>query len=696
MFFKVLACIFFIFIGSAEGLADSCDTKRDNLSRFFANADEFIPSPGPVPYCQVITGGKVVGALVSTWDTVRTAGYSGKPVDIRLAISPDGIVLGALLSSHSEPILIIGIKDSDLIQFVNSFVGRNMVTGGFVGDGQKKKGVDAIAGATVSSAVIRSGVMRAVQAVVADIVWQAGDKSQRGPRLKTEYFIKKDWVGLIADRSITSRIWFEEDINGLWGRAGSSGKQVLKLYTGLASQATIGENLFGKELYDDVRASHPDAHFIFVAGQGLYSFKGREWRRTGSFDQLQLVQDEQVFGFTADNHRRIDRIKAGAAPDMREMGIFIINKDSDFDPVKSWRLDVLLKRDMGDGTLHEGTISLPYTLPSQYIASPPVLDMDGARVEMLDKLWRDIWQERALSITFVVALLLLLTIFLFYQDSFETDSGLYMQLRTIFLLVTCVVVGFVIGGQLSVVNIFTYIQALLNGFRWEFFMIDPITFILWSFVAVSLLFWGRGIYCGWLCPFGALQELINRLSQRLGIKQIQIPFRLHERLWALKHIIFLVLMAVSLSSIDEAFRLAEIEPFKTVFVMQFQRSWPFLLFVGVLLVAGLFINRFYCRYLCPLGAALAIPARLTMFRWLKRRHQCGAQCSICTQDCPIQAIHPEGNINPNECIYCLSCQVNYYDDTLCPPLVKKRRRREQRLAQTSKPQKRAATEGDAE
>lgn len=696
MYFRVLAFFFCICIGSTEGLADSCDTKRDILSQLYPQADQFLSAPGPVPYCQAITDGNVVGALVSTWDTVRTAGYSGKPVDIKLAIDTDGTVLGARLSYHSEPILIIGIKDSDLINFVNSFVGRNMVTGGFTDGRPQKKSADVIAGATVSSAVIRSGVMRAVQLVVADMAWQAGDKSQSGPRLKAEYFVEKTWSALVADRSIISRAWFESDVNSLWGQAGSSAKQVLQLYAGLASQATIGENLFGKTFYSDLRARHPGGHFVFVAGQGLYSFKGRGWHRSGQFDQFQLVQGEKTFVFTADQHVRIDRIEAAAAPEMRETGLFIIPKDSGFDPVKPWRLDILLKRDMGDGSLYEGTIKLPYSLPSRYIALPPAPAIETAMLEVIDSLWRKVWLEEAPSIAFVVGLLLFLTLLLFYEDSLVTDPEFYTHLRTAMLLITCVGLGFIVGGQLSVVNIFIYIQALLGEFHWEFFMIDPVIFILWSFVAVSLLFWGRGVFCGWLCPFGALQELMNDVSRRVGIKQIQLSFRMHERLWALKYIIFLVLLAISLNSVEDAFRLAEIEPFKTVFVLQFQRSWPFLLFVGVILCAGLFINRFYCRYLCPLGAALAIPARLTMFRWLKRRHQCGEQCSICTQVCPIQAIHPEGNINPNECIYCLSCQVNYYDDKLCPPLVKRRRRREQRMAQKDKAAAGVTKMGDVE
>ena len=343
------------------------------------------------------------------------------------------------------------------------------------------------------------------------------------------------------------------------------------------------------------------------------------------------------------------------------------------------------------------TRDLPYHIPSQYLVAiadeAPELSFENSDVEPLFKM---IWETRKADVIILSLAIVFLTGIFFSQNWVASRPVLLGRVRTGFLIFTLFWLGFYTNAQISVVNIFTYFNSILSGFSWSYFLMDPLIFLLWGSVAAALIIWGRGVFCGWLCPFGALQELMNGQARRAGIKQIQFSFRMHERLWALKYIIFLALLAVSLNSVEEAFLLSEVEPFKTVFVMQFQRSWPFLLFVGVLLFAGLFINRFYCRYLCPLGAALAIPARLTMFRWLKRRHQCGAQCSICTQACPIQAIHPEGNINPNECIYCLSCQVNYYDDTLCPPLVKKRRRREQRMAQKNKAETGAAVKGDVE
>src|SRR5512132_4592713 len=150
---------------------------------------------------------------------------------------------------------------------------------------------------------------------------------------------------------------------------------------------------------------------------------------------------------------------------------------------------------------------------------------------------------------------------------------------------------------------------------------------------------------------GALQELLNEGARRLRLAQLRLPFTPHERLWPLKYLIFIGLFAVSLNSINLAFVGAEVEPFKTAISLKFIRAWPFVLYAVALLVTGLFVERFFCRYVCPLGAALAIPARIRMFEWLKRHRQCGRECTICEHSCPVQAIHPSGAINPNECIY---------------------------------------------
>jgi len=237
-----------------------------------------------------------------------------------------------------------------------------------------------------------------------------------------------------------------------------------------------------------------------------------------------------------------------------------------------------------------------------------------------------------------------------------------------------------------VVNVLTFTNSLLTGFKWEYFLTEPMTFILWCSVAGSLPFWGRGPYCGWLCPFGALQELTNRIAKFFKVPQLRLPWGLHERLWPLKYIIFMGILGLSLYSLSLAEQASEIEPFKTAIILHFVREWWYVLFAVALLVIGLFIERFFCRYLCPLGAALALPGRLRMFEWLRRYNECGSPCQTCAKQCMVQAIHPTGQINPNECLYCLHCQQVYYDDHLCPVMVERRQRRERRQARASKPE----------
>ena len=273
-----------------------------------------------------------------------------------------------------------------------------------------------------------------------------------------------------------------------------------------------------------------------------------------------------------------------------------------------------------------------------------------------------------------IALVVLTGVF-FFQIQVTRSERFAFWFRIGFLTFTLVGLGWYANAQLSVVNILAFFSAVMTNFSWSAFLMDPLVFVLWFSVAASLLFWGRGVFCGWLCPFGALQELTNRLAKLARIPQITLPWGLHERLWPVKYMIFLGLFALSLYSLEMAELYAEVEPFKTAIILKFQRGWPYLLFVGVLLGAGLFIERFYCRYLCPLGAALAIPARMRMFDWLKRYRECGNPCVRCANECMVQAIHPEGHINPNECLQCLHCQVLYQSDDKCPVCIKKAAKR---------------------
>lgn len=125
---------------------------------------------------------------------------------------------------------------------------------------------------------------------------------------------------------------------------------------------------------------------------------------------------------------------------------------------------------------------------------------------------------------------------------------------------------------------------------------------------------------------------------------------------------------------------AEVEPFKTAITAAFVRGWPYVLYAVVLLAIGLFTERAFCRFLCPLGGALAVLDGLHLLNLLKRRPQCGSPCHLCERSCPVGAIKRSGKIEMAECFQCLDCQVEYYDDRRCPPLARQRKLRERAAA----------------
>jgi polyferredoxin len=309
-----------------------------------------------------------------------------------------------------------------------------------------------------------------------------------------------------------------------------------------------------------------------------------------------------------------------------------------------------------------------------------------------DAIWVAVWRERIFETGVLVVGLATLFLILVFQDWLARHPTALTYVRHGFHFYTLFFIGWYGLAQLSVINVLTFVDSVTHGFRWENFLIDPMLFILWSFVAVTLLLWGRGVYCGWLCPFGALQELTLEISRRLKLPEYEFPDVVHERLWAVKYIVLILLFGVSLQSMAEAARYAEIEPFKTVIALRFQREWPFLVYAFALIAISFFNRKFFCKYLCPLGAALAIPGRFRLFEWwLRRRKECGKPCQVCSNRCSVRAIRPTGEINANECHYCLDCQVIYYNDQVCLPLIDRRKRREQKLLR-GKEVSQAATE----
>ncbi|WP_207102973.1 4Fe-4S binding protein [Paracoccus shandongensis] len=667
-------------------------------------AEGFGPIRDDLAVAPVLKGGETVAWAFVTSDFVGTTGYSGKPIHTLIAVDPDAKIAGVRLVKHSEPIVLIGIPEAKVRALVEGYKGLDLVaeaqSGGTTHD------VDIISGATVTVMVIDDSVIRSGLKVARalGLGGLAPEAAAAGPRFEIDpaATAPADWATMEGDGTLRRLVLDVGQVNGAFAanpdtraaeRALTEPPETtfIDMQVALVSVPGIGRAILGEAADGNLRGWLGDGdQAIAVFGQGLYSFKGSGYVRGGIFDRIVLIQDDVSVRFRDRDHRRLNGIAAEGAPAFTETDLFRIPAGTGFDPTKPFRLQLLVQRNVGPIEKVFTTFDLAYDLPRQYLrpiaapapvaapaaAAPVAAEESQAQAE----LWKRIWLDSRARIAVLGVMLLVLTGVFFFQHYAVRNERRFYIFRMIYLAATLVVLGWMFNAQLSVVNIMALTGALVTGFSWQAFLLDPLTFILWFAVAAALLFWGRGAYCGWLCPFGALQELTNQVARKLRIPQWTLPWGLHERLWPLKYMIFLGLFGVSLMSVEQAEHLAEVEPFKTAIILKFVRAWPFVAYAVALLVAGLFVERFYCRYLCPLGAALAIPARIRMFDWLKRYHECGNPCQICAHECPVQAIHPTGEINPNECVNCLHCQVLYHSPKVCPVVIKKVKRRDKLAA----------------
>jgi polyferredoxin len=251
----------------------------------------------------------------------------------------------------------------------------------------------------------------------------------------------------------------------------------------------------------------------------------------------------------------------------------------------------------------------------------------------------------------------------------------YSWIRLGALVLMTIFVGWYGQGQLSIVTPLAVFSTMVGGGSFLFLLYDPFSLLLWVFVLISLAIWGRGFFCGWLCPYGALQEFSHRVGRWLRWPAITLPDRWDRRLKWLKYGALAILIAAAMTSATATDALVEIEPFKTAITLGFVRDWPFVAYAVFWLILGMVLFKGFCRYVCPLGALLAIGGRLRRLAWIERRQDCGTPCQLCRVRCQYQAIEPIGKVDYDECFQCLDCVSIYEDANICVPLVLDARRR---------------------
>jgi NosR/NirI family nitrous oxide reductase transcriptional regulator len=640
-----------------------------------AGADRLGPEEGSPPAIAVYKGDKVVAYIFSTLDIIAAVAYAPIPYDVIAGVTLDGHITGAKVVFHREPYVYNDpVRQPQLDTFLANETGQPL------GGSPTMMRPDFVAQATITARLMRAGVHDTARLVLATRV---GRRAVAEPTLDADAFILKSWNELVADGSAAHLRLTSSDIAAALAKEGRPDTALdvplgkpddlySEIFFGLMTPAAIGANVLGVRGFEDLRTRVPQgAHVIFMASNGPYDFHGTShfWKADGyRFNRIRIVQGDRIIGFVHDDYQRLLTGAAEGLQSHRDAGLFTIPASAGFDPVKPWRLEFLVN---AAGQLPALVVPIEYRLPASLVLMPPAPPVDARSAA-----WIDAWHDARANVAILAALLVALTAIFVFQDRLSRARRAHRLVRNGFLLIVLVWLGWTAGAQLSIVNVISYIQAPFRGFGIGVYLAEPLMVMIAAYTLVSLVVIGRGVFCGWLCPFGALQELLGQLSRTLGVPQWNPSPALEKRLWMGKYIAAAAVLGLALFAPEGAGSVTEIEPFKTAIISKFTRAWPYVTYAAILLLIGLFSERAYCRFLCPLGGVLAALDRLHLVDLLKRRPECGNPCHLCERSCPVRAIEPSGKIITAECFQCLDCQVEYYDDKRCPPLVQAARRRD--------------------
>ncbi len=642
-------------------------------------ATQFSPRTGKPPYVegyQPTSAGekRLLGYVFLSTDVVDIPGYSGKPVITLIGMDTHGIITGVRILKHSEPLLLSGIPESVLLRFIHQYIGKYVGDKIEIGESRPNEGViglDAISAATVTvisenQVILHSSIAIARQTGIL--------KSNLRPaaRLSPATENQADWPGLLKEGAV-AHLMIDNASLGL----PATGRPYMDMYFGYLNAPDIGRAILGEEGFENLMSRlKKNEHAIFVAGNGAESFKGAGFVHGGIFDRILIGQDMDTFTFRDMDSLLLDSVRTRGAPPFSEAAIFIL-RSSNFSAAYPWRLIFRASKiDKKIGAPVFTNFEQSYWLPARH------LDGGHPAYQPPDPTWLRVWKSRPLEIALFLLFLLTGGIVYALRDKLIRRSSRrnkrWVSLPKYALWLTAIgFAGFYLKAQPSITQVLTLLHALLFKWEWPLFLSDPYIFLFWWFIIFTTFLWGRGLFCGWMCPYGTMSELLFKLGGKIGLKRWQflLPRALHDRLKWLKYGVFILLALASFHSLELAEQLAEVEPFKTTFLVGvWNRSWPFITFWTALILAALFTERPFCKYLCPLGASLAIPAT---FRWqgLKRKAECGP-CTACANGCESQAIdNTSGVIDQRECLLCLDCMVMYYDDHACPPLSKERKQR---------------------
>lgn len=633
-------------------------------------------------------GGSIAGYAFETEPMAPLPGFSGAAINMLVLLDLEGRFEHVILLSHNEPIFVSGLGEAPFHKFFEQYRGLSisdsLVVGTPYGAGDAGGGLIYLDGVTKATASVRI----AHESVLAATLLVAREKMQgiaTGPPAfpdpdNTEElnFDDLQMQGLLRRKVVRNAevqahfegtLWEDDDPVAL----DEPEAPYLDLWVADLGPPAVARALLSKdgfaELQGFLEISGSDEPILMIetARHGLVS---PEFVRNTAPAWLSISQDGLPVAL------RDSDILVELHPDLPEElhdGVAMIlrtDRRLGFNPTRDWTLSVEAVRSHGMLQPQIGSAALEMTY-----ASDPRFFLQPSSQGPLPPWQEALLNRRADLITLGVFLVGLLAL-LGARMNWLAALARFTPVRLGILAFMTVFIGWWGQGQLSIVTVLATIRTTWEGASFGYLLYDPFSLVLWAAAILGFVLWGRGLFCGWLCPFGALQEFAHHLGRLLKLPRIEPSAIWDQRLKALKYVLLAGLVTTVFIAPDQIDTVAEIEPFKTAITVFFVREWYYVAYAALWLILGMVLFKGFCRYICPLGAVMAIGGLIRRRDWIARRAECGSPCQLCKVKCNYGAIAPTGEIAYSECFQCLDCVTIHDSPSQCVPLILAERRQQ--------------------
>jgi transcriptional regulator of nitric oxide reductase len=681
----------------AGGPARASSLDREAMQIFFPKPFSVGERDATLPvwpiFRQSYNGDVLAAYAFESIDFEPIPGFSGTPVNLLIAIKPSGELLDVKVLTQHEPVFVDGLGPEPLMDFVRQYAGKSLRQSiKIVAPGTRNPRAESVAAeingvakATASVRIINETIVNsALQVARERLGFSRGRDPNRAAHVKPDVFEPLTFAQLLERGYIRHLHLTNGEIEKAFAGTAAEGVDekgladpqgaFADIYLAEVDVPFVGRNLLGEAHWRKLMDQLDGAPAMLVLSSGRWTFMPESFVPGATPNLIGLGQAGAPVAWRDFVWRdALDLPTPGLDLASSDVAVLRIAPQAAFDPSSPSELSLRVLREKGQIFPETVTrdFSLTYSLPPDLFDLPPSDDGKGIG---------SIWRSRARDIGILAVGLAVLALALSRQRALTLSPQKFRAFRLAYLAFTLVFIGWIAQAQLSIVWLFGLIKAIKGEGSFVFFLWDPPTLIVTLFGLAALFVWGRGTFCGWLCPFGALQEFAGEIARVSRLRQFGLPQR-YRRLSRLPK--FLVLAAILVTAFffsAQAEKVAEIEPFKTSITLLFLRSAPFVLYAVALLIAGMFHYKFFCRYLCPLGATFAALSFVRRWNWIPRRQECGSPCQMCRVKCRYDAIEKSGAIVYSECFQCLDCVVILDNPKLCVPVVveQKRARRETR------------------